>query len=129
MDAAHISSLEDRSLARSANRLRIAACVIGLIALAFVPGSQLQGLLHGFGLLMFCYASMTSGTTLRRIAELQDADPAPMWRRSLLSTFAVAVSFLVILGPKAGAVSSVVALGAVAVIITALLAKRVPTDT
>jgi hypothetical protein len=72
---------------------------------------------------------MTSGTTLRRIAELQDADPAPMWRRSLLSTFAVAVSFLVILGPKAGAVSSVVALGAVAVIITALLAKRVPTDT
>jgi len=35
----------------------------------------------------------------------------------------------VILGPKAGAVSSVVALGAVAVIITALLAKRVPTDT
>jgi hypothetical protein len=122
MNAALLSTARSRSLARWAMRLHIGACAIGIgvVATGYVSTALLRGLVHLVGFLIFISASIVFGATIRRIEMSHDDDPTPMWWRSLASCAAVAVSFLLMLGLKAGAAPTLVALGAVALIISAL---------
>lgn len=124
MDATHTVTTEDRSLARRATRLWIGACIIGAIAVWFLPEPPLRRPLSVLGFMLFCCGSAISVTTLRQIAQVHDIDPTQMWRRALLSCAAGTVAFVMILGPNVGAASSLLGLCAVAAIITALRAKR-----
>jgi hypothetical protein len=100
------------------------ACGIAIIAVLgrFVPEPISQTRMHAIAVLILEGCTIGSCAILGRIARSHSHNLRPMWWLALVTCLASAVSFVIALGPRSGAASSVLAVGAAVLVIIALVA-------
>jgi hypothetical protein len=106
--------------------LILGACGIAIVAVLgrFVPEPLLRGRMHGIVMLILEGCTVGACAILGQIARSRTHNSRPMWWLALATCIASAVSFAIALGPRAGAASSALALGAAVLVIIALVADQ-----